>query len=143
MALSSCATYGHTISVVLDSEWPSMVSIRTNNANESRSHMKIALTRNLLFIAIAAFFISSLAIALHHHDVQLQGQSCSICKVKGAASGSYHKAKINIDLAISVCSSLLIAPFFSLSLLVAIPQDTPLSSPCLLTFKNKAPPILY
>jgi hypothetical protein len=105
--------------------------------------MKISLTKNLIFIAGAAFFISSLAITLHHHDVPLQGQSCSICKVKGSASGSYHKAKINIDLAISVFSALLINPFFSLSLLVSVPQDTPQSSPCLLTFKNKAPPILF
>jgi hypothetical protein len=117
------------------------VSRRKNKANGSRSYMKVSSTRNLIFIAIVAFFISSLAIALHHHDIPMQGQTCSICKMKGSASGTYHKAKINIDPAFSVCSPLLTNPLQSILLLISISQDSLQESPYLLTVKNKAPPI--
>jgi hypothetical protein len=104
--------------------------------------MKPCLRRNIITIFVAAlFFCTSLALAVHHDDLPFQSVSCSICKVKGSASGTPNKIKTGSTLSIACNASLVTEACLVFSGRVTETVIFPPSSLDFSAYTNKAPPI--
>lgn len=105
--------------------------------------MRTCIGRNLNIIAAALFFFASLALAIHHDDLPFQSVSCSICKVKGSASGTPQKIRTDSSFSVTVNH-----PLVALECLVylgKVPEAVVFhaSSNSFFAFTNKAPPIQF
>jgi hypothetical protein len=103
--------------------------------------MRTYIGRNLNIIAAALFFFTSLALAVHHDDLPFQSVSCSICKVKGSASGTPQKIKTDSSISVTVNSSLIAEACLVYSGKVPEAVVFHPSSNSFFAFANKAPPI--
>jgi hypothetical protein len=103
--------------------------------------MRTYIGRNLIIIAAALFFFSSLALAIHHDDLPFQSVSCSICKVKSSASGTPHKIKTDSTLSIACTASPVMDACLVFSGRIAEAVVFPPSSLDFSAYTNKAPPI--
>jgi hypothetical protein len=105
--------------------------------------MRAHLRRNIITIFVAAlFFCASLALAVHHDDFPFQSVSCSICKVKGSASGTPSKIKADSTLSFACHASLVTEACLVFSGRVTEAVIFPPSSLDFSAYTNKAPPIL-
>jgi hypothetical protein len=103
--------------------------------------MRTYIGRNLNIIAAVLFFFTSLAFAIHHDDLPFQSVSCSICKVKGSASGTPNKIKTDSTLSLACNASLVANASLVFSVHVTEAVILPPSSLDFSSYTNKAPPI--
>ena len=92
-----------------------------------------------LSFAIVVFFLTTLWLAYHHHDLNFTYATCSLCKVKGSLSTN--AAKTTIDKPCQVGGSSLLAAF-----ILAVAGKAPVDNLSIYRscnshpWSNKAPP---
>jgi hypothetical protein len=76
----------------------------------------------IFFLSFSAviFFLTTLSLAYHHHDLNFTYSTCSICKAKGSLSNPV-KTKIDKTFQMAVISSL--SPSFLLDVVGKVPAD--------------------
>jgi hypothetical protein len=103
--------------------------------------MRTCIGRNLNIIAAALFIFTSLALAIHHDDLPFQSVSCSICKVKGSATGTPQNIKTDSSFSVTINPSLVAETCLVYSGMVLEAVVFHPSSNTFFAFTNKAPPI--
>jgi len=98
------------------------------------------LTKKIVLLSMAGFFLAILAVAFHHHDRSFLLTSCSICKVKTSLSGTFNKNKIDSPPAVAVISPGPAAIFLSSTAVVPETTTIFISSQADDIYPNKAPP---
>jgi hypothetical protein len=92
----------------------------------------------LSFLAVV-FFLTTLSLAYHHHDLNFTYSTCSICKAKGSLS---HAAKTKFDKPFPMAVNSFLSPSFLLDAVGKVPADK-VSIDNLFKFhpfSNKSPP---
>jgi hypothetical protein len=99
--------------------------------------------KKIVFLSIAFFFLSIMAVALHRHNNPILPPVCSICKVKTSLSGTFSKIKTDSAPAVAVFYLPLAAVCMSMSGILRNTKTFFINSKTAVAYPNKASPFAF